>query len=174
MVEPEPMEELEDIEEPVIEPLEPPDPVEVDFTPDTTLPPSEVAAPPADVSVQPAEFDSVARTIAATYRRALSQVGDLRLLEDQPDTVPVYHQMTVLSSKRNELKSFLAERGIGTAIHYPMALHLQPAFSVGGGPPAALPVAEAAGEQVLCLPMFPQLTDAEVETVCAGVVDYFD
>ena len=114
------------------------------------------------------------RTIAATYRRALSQVGDLRLLEDQPDTVPVYHQMTVLSSKRNELKSFLAERGIGTAIHYPMALHLQPAFSVGGGPPAALPVAEAAGEQVLCLPMFPQLTDAEVETVCAGVVDYFD
>ena len=60
MVEPEPMEELEEIEEPVLEPLEPPDPVEVDFTPDTTLPPSEVAAPPADVSLQPVEFDSVA------------------------------------------------------------------------------------------------------------------
>jgi dTDP-4-amino-4,6-dideoxygalactose transaminase len=114
------------------------------------------------------------RTIAATYQRALSQVEGLRILEDPPDTVPVYHQMTVLSSKRNELKSFLAERGIGTAIHYPLALHLQPAFSVGGRPPAALPVAESAGEQVLCLPMFPQLTDAEVETVCARVREFFD
>ncbi|MBT3191935.1 MAG: terpene cyclase/mutase family protein [Verrucomicrobia bacterium] len=60
VLEPEAAEELEDIEEPIIDQLEPPDPVEMDFTPDTTLPPSEVAAPPQDVSVQPAEFDSVA------------------------------------------------------------------------------------------------------------------
>jgi hypothetical protein len=60
VLEPEAMEELEEIEEPVIDQIEPPDPVEMDFTPDTTLPPSEVAAPPQDVSVQPAEFDSVA------------------------------------------------------------------------------------------------------------------
>jgi len=57
IVEPEPIEELEE----PIEPIEtPPDPVEVDFIPDPTLPPSEVASPPVDVSVQPAEFDSVA------------------------------------------------------------------------------------------------------------------
>ncbi len=61
IIEPEPMEELEDIEEPILEPIEPPDPVEVDFeTVDTTLPPSEVAAPPQDTTVQQAEFDSVA------------------------------------------------------------------------------------------------------------------
>ncbi len=60
VIDPEPIEELEDIEEPIIDQIEPPDPVEVDFTTDTTLPPSEVAAPPQDVSVQPAEFDSVA------------------------------------------------------------------------------------------------------------------
>ena len=60
VVEAEPMEDLEDIEEPVFDEIEPPDPVEMDFVTDTTLPPSEVAAPPQDVSVQPAEFDSVA------------------------------------------------------------------------------------------------------------------
>ncbi|MGB5294903.1 MAG: DegT/DnrJ/EryC1/StrS family aminotransferase, partial [Thermoanaerobaculia bacterium] len=67
----------------------------------------------------------------------------------------------------------LSERGIGTAIHYPRALHLQSAFAPSGQPASELPVAEAAGDQVLCLPMFPQLTDAEVDTVCEAVVDFF-
>ncbi len=60
VIEPEPIEELEDLEEPVFEPIEPPEPVEVDFTPDTVMPSTDVAAPPQEVSVQPADFDSVA------------------------------------------------------------------------------------------------------------------
>jgi len=113
------------------------------------------------------------RAIAATYRLVLSQVGDLKILEDHQEALPVYHQMTVLTSSRDELRDHLSERGIGTAIHYPRALHLQSAFAPSGQPASELPVAEAAGEQVLCLPMFPQLTDAEVETVCEAVVDFF-
>jgi len=63
VVDPEPIEELEDIEDPVIEEIEPPDPVEIEIiNPDVSLPPSEVAAPPQDVTVQQAEFDSVAIT----------------------------------------------------------------------------------------------------------------
>lgn len=114
------------------------------------------------------------RAIAVKYRRALSRVGDLRILEDRPETLPVYHQMTVLTSKRDKLRDHLSELGIGTAIHYPRALHLQPAFAPGGQSANPLPVAEAAGEQVLCLPMYPQLTDAEVDTVCEAIVDFFD
>jgi dTDP-4-amino-4,6-dideoxygalactose transaminase len=113
------------------------------------------------------------RQIAQVYCKTLARVGDLRLLEDRPDTLPVFHQMTVLTSQRNELREHLSARGIGTAIHYPRALHLQPAFATDGWPVSDLPVAEAAGEQVLCLPMFPQLTDAEVDTVCEAVVDFF-
>jgi len=60
VVEPEAIEELEDIEDPVLEEIEPPDPVEIDVTTDVTLPPTDVAAPPQDVTVQQAEFDSVA------------------------------------------------------------------------------------------------------------------
>jgi dTDP-4-amino-4,6-dideoxygalactose transaminase len=113
------------------------------------------------------------RQIAQTYRQALSKVGDLRLLQDHPDALPVYHQLTVLTSQRDELRDHLTARGIGSAIHYPRALHLQPAFAVSGVPASELPVAEAAGGQVLCLPMFPQLTDSEVQTVCKAVVDFF-
>ncbi len=71
VVEPEPIEELEEIEEPIFEPEEPPDPVEVDFTPDSTMPPSEVAAPPVDYSVQPAEFDSVAMVRSPVIMRGI-------------------------------------------------------------------------------------------------------
>ena len=113
------------------------------------------------------------REIAATYWQALSGVGDLEILEDPPDTLSVFHQMTVLTSRRDELRDHLSERGIGTAIHYPRALHLQAAFAVSGQPQSELPVAEMAGEQVLCLPMFPQLSDTEVGSVCEAVVDFF-
>ncbi len=112
------------------------------------------------------------REIAAAYRAALGGVGDLRLLAEAPGVEPVHHQFTVLTGRRDELRSFLAERGIGTAIHYPLPLHLQPAFrgETGG---LGLPVAERAAREVLCLPMFPELTDGEVERVCAGVREFF-
>jgi dTDP-4-amino-4,6-dideoxygalactose transaminase len=113
------------------------------------------------------------RAIAGIYRRNLSRVGDLRLLEDRPETTPVYHQMTVLTSRREELREYLASRGIGSSIHYPRALHLQPAFASSGQQMPELPVAAAAGEQVLCLPMYPQLTDHEIETVCDAVTEFF-
>jgi hypothetical protein len=60
VVEPDTIDKLDDIEDPVVEEIEPPDPVEIDVTTDVTLPPTDVAAPPKDVTVQPAEFDSVA------------------------------------------------------------------------------------------------------------------
>ena len=114
------------------------------------------------------------REIAGFYREALSGVGDLRLLEDRAEALPVYHQMTVMTSQRDALRDHLSEQGIGSSVHYPLALHLQPAFTTGDQNPVELPVAAAAGDQVLCLPMFPQLTDDEVHTVCVAVREFFD
>ncbi len=71
ILEPEAMEELEEIPPPEIEPPEPPDPIEMDFTPDPTLPPSEVASPPVEYSPQPAEFDSVAITRSPVIMRGI-------------------------------------------------------------------------------------------------------
>ncbi len=112
------------------------------------------------------------RAIAATYREALSGVGDLRFLRDASGAVCVYHQMTVLTGHRDALRRHLDSREIGTGVHYPLALHRQPAFAAQAKDDG-LEVATTAGDAVLCLPMFPQLTDSEVEMVCAAVRDFF-
>lgn len=113
------------------------------------------------------------RQIAGRYQEVLADVGDLRFLIDPPGARSVYHQMTVLTGQRDELRQFLQEQGIGTGVHYPLALHLQPAFATDDTQADDLPVATVAGSEVLCLPMFPELTDNEVEAVCAAVRRFF-
>jgi dTDP-4-amino-4,6-dideoxygalactose transaminase len=84
----------------------------------------------------------------------------------------VYHQYVVRTGERDVLKARLKEQGIGTLIHYPVPVHLQPAYRnrvivVSGG----LPETERAAREVLSLPMFPQLTDEQVEIVCQAILD---
>lgn len=111
------------------------------------------------------------RRVATAYREALEGVGDLRLLAVPAGAESVFHQYTVLSDRRDELQAFLGERGIGSAVHYPEALHLQPAFAdLESGD---LPVATEAGRRALCLPMYAELTDDEVAAVVAAVRAFF-
>ncbi len=114
------------------------------------------------------------REIAARYREGFAGLGDLRLIPDAPDTEPVYHQMTVRTARRDALMEHLKERGIASSVHYPSPLHRQPALA-GLVDIAAddLPVATAAGEEVLCLPVFPEMTDEEAGRVVEGVRDFY-
>jgi len=114
------------------------------------------------------------REIAHRYTAELAGVGDLRLLEDPPGAFAVYHQYTVLSGHRDELQAHLRERGIASSVHYPHALHRVPALAdLDLGEPPSLPVSEAAGGQVLCLPIFPEMSDPEVDRVVAAVQEFF-
>lgn len=113
------------------------------------------------------------REIAARYLDALAGVGDLRFLEDPAEAVPVYHQITLLSEQRDRLREHLSEAGIASGIYYPEPLHRQPAFAHLVADGDRFPVAEAAAAQCLSLPMFPELTDAEVERVIEAVKDFF-
>ncbi|HEX4962158.1 MAG TPA: DegT/DnrJ/EryC1/StrS family aminotransferase [Thermoanaerobaculia bacterium] len=112
--------------------------------------------------------------IACRYHGALTGVGDLRLLPDRPEVRSVYHQFTVRTARRDELMAHLKTAGIASAVHYPEPLHHQPAMAglveVRDGD---LPVATAAGHEVLCLPVFPELTNEELEAVAAGVRSFF-
>lgn len=108
------------------------------------------------------------RSVAARYRQGLAGVAGLELLEEAPDTEPVYHQMTVLHPERDRLREHLEARGIGSAVHYPSALHRQVSLEPWSRDVAA-PVAERAAERVLCLPMFPEMNDAEVDEVIEAV-----
>ena len=90
---------------------------------------------------------------------------------DPPDCESVFHQLTILHPERDALREHLTELGIGTAVHYPRALHHQAALRDILGEVDA-PVAERAAASVLCLPMFPELSDAEVDEVCEAIRGY--
>lgn len=79
----------------------------------------------------------------------------------------VYHLYVVAVPQRDALRAALQAHGIGTAIHYPMPIHLQPAYRDAGGDIARLPVTEQAAAEILSLPMYPHLTPAQVEQVAA-------
>jgi len=82
-----------------------------------------------------------------------------------------YHQFVVRTAKREELREHLRALGIGTEIYYPIPLHLQKCFAQMTAKPCR--VSESAAKEVLALPIFPELTDAEVEIVVKGVVSFF-
>ena len=77
----------------------------------------------------------------------------------------VYHLYVVESDRRDQLRAALAERGVATDVHYPLAAHLQPAYADLGYAPGALPVTERLAEQVLSLPMYPDLPLEHVDRV---------
>ncbi|MFL6195578.1 MAG: DegT/DnrJ/EryC1/StrS family aminotransferase, partial [Thermoanaerobaculia bacterium] len=112
--------------------------------------------------------------IACRYHGAFAGAGDLRLIPDPPGTRSVYHQFTIRTARRDELMAHLKERGIASAVHYPSPLHHQPAMKgltdVRDGD---LPVSTQAALEVLCLPVFPELTNEEVDAVGAAVRGFF-
>ena len=109
------------------------------------------------------------RNIAAAYDKGLTGLP-LQLPGRRADTTHVFHQYVIRTPHRDALQQALRERGIGTNIHYPVPVHLQPAYqgrmAIG---PSGLAETERAARDVLSLPMFPQLTDEQVGRVIAGV-----
>ena len=118
------------------------------------------------------------RQRAATYDRLLAAAG--LLSKDSPITAlktsapafHVFHQYVVRARRRDELRKFLADRKIGTEIYYPLPLHLQTCFAYLGYSAGDLPESERAAREVLALPMFPELTEAEQQWVVESVAEF--
>jgi|SRR5688572_6241368 len=85
----------------------------------------------------------------------------------------VYHQYVVRTPRRDDLRTFLASEGVGTGVHYPTPIHRHAAWRRRLGESPALPHAERAAREMLSLPVFPELTDDEVERVATTVVKFF-
>jgi dTDP-4-amino-4,6-dideoxygalactose transaminase len=121
------------------------------------------------------DFIAKRRSVATRYDAALRNIPELTVPEERPGTRMVYHLYPIRcrdDSARDRLREHLKSRGVETGIHYPIANHLQPAMASRGTPPA-LPEAEAIAKTSLSLPMFPSLSDADVETVIAAVREFF-
>ena len=106
--------------------------------------------------------------VAARYRELLSGTG-LRLTGVAPPARHVYHLFVVRVAGRDKVRAELARRGIETGVHYPVPCHRQPPLRQFADRP--LPVAEQAAGELLSLPMFPHLTDGQVEFVCEALSD---
>jgi dTDP-4-amino-4,6-dideoxygalactose transaminase len=109
---------------------------------------------------------------AATYRRLLDGLDGLRFQRQAPWSTHVHHLLVVESDDRDALRDQLAAAGVETGIHYPVPIHLQPAYADLGHRRGAFPNAERLAEQVLSLPMYPELTTGQVESVAAAVRQY--
>jgi dTDP-4-amino-4,6-dideoxygalactose transaminase len=109
------------------------------------------------------------RTIAAAYDAALAGTG-IEVPERRPGAEHVFHQYVVATDRRDRLRDLLKEEGIGTNIHYPVPVHLQPAYAgrVALGPGGCLRT-ERAARRILSLPIYPQMSEAAVERVCGAL-----
>jgi dTDP-4-amino-4,6-dideoxygalactose transaminase len=117
------------------------------------------------------------REIASRYRDKLSGLEEkgMLMLPKTPDYAEhVFHQYTIQLEDRDGLRDYLKQQGVGSTVYYPVPLHLQKVFQPLGYKEGDFPVAEAACRKVLSLPMFPELTDDEVEHVSKLIINYFN
>jgi dTDP-4-amino-4,6-dideoxygalactose transaminase len=89
-----------------------------------------------------------------------------------PEADHVYHLFVVRTEQRDELRRHLSERGIASAIHYPEPIHLTEAYAHLGLGPGSLPVSERLSKQICSLPLFPSMTDAELEQIATAVLAF--
>jgi dTDP-4-amino-4,6-dideoxygalactose transaminase len=111
------------------------------------------------------DWNAKRRSVAATYNRLLEDADWITTPYEPTWSRAVYHLYVVQVSRRDELQAFLGKRKIETALHYPIPLHLQPAYVQLGFRKGDLPVTEAVTAEILSLPMFPGLKPEQQEQV---------
>jgi len=113
------------------------------------------------------------QAIADLYQQYLANVGDLVLPYILPNATSVYHLFVVRTKYRDELQAYLKNAGIQTLIHYPVPPHLQEAYSELNYKKSDFPLAEEIAETCLSLPIFPGLTEQQVEIIAEAMKTFF-
>jgi len=130
-----------------------------------------------------AEWNAERRRLAARYDALFRAAGLARKHGDAAEGIVlpfvdsrgehVFHQYVIRAARRNELREFLTARKIGTEIYYPVPLHLQEALQMLGYKRGDFPESERAAEEVLALPMYPELREDEQEIVVAAIAEFY-
>lgn len=111
------------------------------------------------------------REKAAHYDRLLQDVPAIKTPKTEAGREHVFHQYTVRVPRREAVSKFLNDRGIGNTVYYPVPIHLQPIYKSLGYQQGDLPETECACNEVLSLPIYPELTDNQVESVAAALAE---
>ena len=112
--------------------------------------------------------------IANTYNQKLAGIGDLILPEVATHASHVYHLYVIRTKQRDALQHFLSEQGVGTLIHYPVPPHMQEAYQELNYRKGDFPLAEEIAETCLSLPIYPGLTEEEINQVVSAITSFFN
>lgn len=113
------------------------------------------------------------RANAAYYDSAFADVAEVVTPYIDPANTSIFNQYTLRVERRDELQAYLKEKGIGSSVYYPLPLHLQPCFQYLGLREGQFPVSEAAAKAVISLPIFPELTSAQLDEVVGTVRAFY-
>ena len=119
-----------------------------------------------------AKWTAERRRVAHRYHELLADTP-LQLPREAAWGESAYHLYVVRHLRRDELKAHLEANGVGCALHYPLPLHLQKCYASLGHKPGDFPVAEKAARECLSLPIFPELTDPQIQRVVTVIKDFF-
>jgi len=118
------------------------------------------------------EWQHARRSNAAEYTRLLQEVRGVMPPREPEGFEHVYHQFTIRSERRSGLQQHLAARKIGSTVYYPHPLHMQPLYAPLGHKPGDFPHAERAAQEVLSLPMYPELRKDQIARVVEAIADF--
>jgi len=113
------------------------------------------------------------RRAARAYEKGLAGIKAIVVPKGPADeTAHIYHLFVIRTPKREALQKFLHDKGIQSGIHYPIPIHMQPAYAELASSGSRLPVTTRIADEIVSLPMFPELTDAQITRVCAAVAEF--
>jgi len=112
------------------------------------------------------------RALAALYGQLLAE-APLVWVDLLPDAETAAHLLVARAPERDRLREALSEAGVETLIHYPVPAHLQPAYQGLGQGVGSCPEAERAAGEILSLPLYPELTEAQVERVARAILEFY-
>ena len=120
-----------------------------------------------------ASWSATRRKNAEYYNKAFADLDDVRTPTIDPANESIYNQYTLRVAKRDALQSYLKEKQIGTAVYYPLSLHLQPCFEYLGYKRGSLPESEKATQEAISLPIYPELKQSQLDEVIEAVRHFY-
>ena len=113
------------------------------------------------------------RANARFYQEHLAALPQVQTPQDRPFERAVYHTFVIQADNRDQLRDYLARKGIGTNIHYPRPIHLQQTAENLGYPPGSFPVTERQASRILSLPVYPELNRKQLEYIANAIHSFY-
>lgn len=120
------------------------------------------------------EWTEERKKIALLYRQYLDDIPEVQLLEEAEGTNSVYHLFVIKTNQRDQLRSYLQKKGIGTQIHYPVPPHLQEAYKDLKLSSGDFPIAERFAKYSLSLPIWPGISEKNIDFICKVIRSFYD